>query len=131
MQRLRERKDHPTLVVASAGNTARAFAQVASITGQSLVLFVPEKAIARMWITVERGPITLICVRGDYTDAIVVAEVVQSRPGFVPEGGAKNIARRDGMGTVMLDAALTIGRMPDHYFQAIGSSGGYQHGRHP
>lgn len=124
MQRLRERKDHPTLVVASAGNTARAFAQVASITGQSLVLFVPEKAIARMWITVERGPITLICVRGDYTDAIVVAEAVQSRPGFVPEGGAKNIARRDGMGTVMLDAALTIGRMPDHYFQAIGSGTG-------
>jgi cysteate synthase len=124
MQRLRERKDHPTLVVASAGNTARAFAHAASITGQPLVLFVPEKALHRMWTIRERGPVTLICVRGDYTDAIVAAENIQSRPGFVPEGGAKNIARRDGMGTVMLDAALTIGRMPDHYFQAIGSGTG-------
>lgn len=124
MQRLRERKDRPALVVASAGNTARAFAQTASITGQSLVLFVPERALHRMWITVERGPLALICVRGDYTDAIAVAENVQSRPGYVPEGGAKNIARRDGMGTVVLDAAITIGRIPDHYFQAIGSGTG-------
>lgn len=124
MQRLRERGDSPTLVVASAGNTARAFAQVASITGQPLVLFVPEKAIARMWITVERGPVTLMCVKGDYYDAIVVAEKVQSRKGFVPEGGARNIARRDGMGTVMLDAASVIGRIPEHYFQAVGSGTG-------
>jgi len=28
------------------------------------------------------------------------------------------------MGTVMLDAAVTIGRMPDHYFQAVGSGTG-------
>ncbi len=124
MQRLREQKSRPTLVVASAGNTARAFAQVASITGQTLVLFVPEKALHRMWITVDRGPVTLICVRGDYTDAIAVAEEVQSRQGYMPEGGAKNIARRDGMGTVMLDGAIAIGRLPDHYFQAVGSGTG-------
>jgi cysteate synthase len=124
MQRLREREDSPTLVVASAGNTARAFAQVASLTGQTLVLFVPEKAVARMWITVERGPVTLVCVKGDYYDAITVAEKVQSRRGFVPEGGARNVARRDGMGTVVLDAALTIGRIPEHYFQAVGSGTG-------
>ncbi len=124
MQRLRERGDSPTLVVASAGNTARAFAQVASITGQPLVLFVPEKALHRMWITVERGQVTLVCVKGDYYDAIVVAEKVQSRKGFVPEGGARNIARRDGMGTVMLDAASIIGQIPEHYFQAVGSGTG-------
>lgn len=124
MQRLRERKDSLTLVVASAGNTARAFAQVASQTGQPLVLFVPERAISRMWITVEKGPVTLICVRGDYTDAIAVAEKVQSLKGFVPEGGARNIARRDGMGTVMLDAAITLKALPDHYFQAVGSGTG-------
>ena len=40
------------------------------------------------------------------------------------EGGAKNVARRDGMGTVMLDAAVTLGRIPDHYFQAVGSGTG-------
>ncbi len=55
MQRLQERGDQPTLVVASAGNTARAFAHVASLTGQPLVLFVPEKALARMWTIVPAG----------------------------------------------------------------------------
>jgi cysteate synthase len=124
IQRLRERGDGATLVVASAGNTARAFAQVASITGQPLVLFVPEKALHRMWITVEKGPVTLIGVKGDYYDAIMAAESIQSRGGFVPEGGARNIARRDGMGTVMLDAVLKVGEIPKHYFQAVGSGTG-------
>ncbi len=124
MQRLRERGGDLTLVVASAGNTARAFAHVASLTGQPLVLFVPEKALSRMWLTVPGGQVTLIAVQGDYYDAIQVAEKVQSLPGYVPEGGARNIARRDGMGTVMLDAATTLGRIPDHYFQAVGSGTG-------
>jgi cysteate synthase len=136
MQRLKERGDNPTLVVASAGNTARAFAHVASLTGQPLVLFVPEKALARMWTTVPAGAgtgkdtststshVTLIAVQGDYYDAIQIAEKVQSLPGFAAEGGARNIARRDGMGTVMLDAALALERMPDHYFQAVGSGTG-------
>ena len=35
------------------------------------------------------------------------------------------MARRDGMGTVMLDAAVTAGRMPDHYFQSVGSGTGH------
>jgi cysteate synthase len=127
MQRLRERADGSVLVVASAGNTARAFAQVSSLTGQPLVLFVPEKDQARMWTTVEqqkRGQMTLVSVRGDYYDAISIAEKIQSRPGFVPEGGARNIARRDGMGIVMLDAALTLRLIPEHYFQAVGSGTG-------
>lgn len=124
LQRQRERGDGSTLVVASAGNTARAFAEVASMTRQPLVLFVPEKAMPKMWITVTKGPVTLFSVKGDYYDAISIAERVQSRPGFLPEGGARNIARRDGMGTVMLDAAVKIGRIPDHYFQAVGSGTG-------
>ncbi|MCX6673525.1 MAG: cysteate synthase, partial [Methanothrix sp.] len=128
MQMLLECGECPTLVVASAGNTARAFAHVSALTGQPLLLFVPEKALARMWTTVPprtgKGPVTLIAVQGDYYDAIQIAENVQSLPGFGAEGGARNIARRDGMGTVMLDAALTLGRMPDHYFQAVGSGTG-------
>jgi cysteate synthase len=138
MQMLLERGDNPTLVVASAGNTARAFAHVAFLTGQPLVLFVPEKALARMWTTLPAGAgagtgkdtgtstshVTLIAVQGDYYDAIQIAEKVQSLPGFAAEGGARNIARRDGMGTVMLDAALNMGRMPEHYFQAVGSGTG-------
>jgi len=124
MERLLEQGGSSTLVVASAGNTARAFAHVASLTGQSLVLFVPEMALERMWTTVPPANLTLIAVQGDYYNAIQVAEKVQTRPGFTPEGGARNIARRDGMGTVMLDAATTLGRLPRHYFQAVGSGTG-------
>ena len=63
-------------------------------------------------------------MNGDYSDAIAVSTTLASVPGCVPEGGAKNVARRDGMGTVMLDAAVTTGRIPDHYFQAVGSGTG-------
>lgn len=124
MQRLAELGSGLTLVVASAGNTARAFAQTSSITGRPVIIFVPENALHRMWLTVEKGPVTLIAVNGDYYDAIVAAEKVQSQKGFMPEGGARNIARRDGMGTVMLEAALKIGEIPQHYFQAVGSGTG-------
>ena len=94
MQMLLDKGERSSLVVASAGNTARAFAHIASLTGQELVLFVPEKALERMWTIVPPGRITLIAVKGDYLDAIQMAEKVQSRKGFTPEGGARNIARR-------------------------------------
>jgi cysteate synthase len=124
MQRLREKGDQSIMVVASAGNTARAFAHVASIAGQKLVLVVPEASLHRLWTTVTPGKISLIGVRGDYFDAIQIADKITSCPGFISEGGARNIARRDGMGTVMLEAAQTINRLPDHYFQAVGSGTG-------
>ncbi|OPX79621.1 MAG: Cysteate synthase [Methanosaeta sp. PtaB.Bin039] len=114
----------PVLVVASAGNTARAFAQTASLTGRPVVLFVPTSSLHRLWTTVEPGRICLAGVEGDYLDAIQAADRLASRPGFLPEGGARNIARRDGMGTVMLEAAATAGVIPDHYFQAVGSGTG-------
>jgi len=44
--------------------------------------------------------------------------------GFIAEGGAKNVARRDGMATTVLSAAHEIGRIPDYYFQAVGSGTG-------
>jgi cysteate synthase len=128
MQRHREQfgeqASQRALVVASAGNTARAFAQVASEIGLPLFLFVPQKALDRIWTTVLPRAVTLVAVDGDYCDAIDMAEKALSLPGLVPEGGARNIARRDGMGTVMLDAVLHIKRIPDHYFQAVGSGTG-------
>lgn len=112
------------LVIASAGNTARAFLQVSALTGVPVVVVVPEKALPRLWTTVPAEKACVIAVRGDYTDAIRFSREVCSLPGYIEEGGARNVARRDGMGTVMLNAAVTIGRMPDYYFQAIGSGTG-------
>jgi cysteate synthase len=116
-----------TMVIASAGNTGRAFAQMAAEFGTSVVIVVPESSTKNLWtVTEPKQPnmIKLITVHGDYTDAITVANRITEHQGYVPEGGAKNVARRDGMGTVLLDAAITIRRMPDHYFQAVGSGTG-------
>ncbi|HMK45372.1 MAG TPA: cysteate synthase, partial [Methanocella sp.] len=70
--------------------------------------------------------IRLITVGGscDYTDTINLAGRIATIPGILSEGGARNVARRDGMGTVMLEAAVFMKRMPDDYFQAIGSGTG-------
>ena len=61
---------------------------------------------------------------GDYFDAIHLSDLALKGPGFYAEGGAKNIARRDGMATPVLSAVTTIGRIPDYYFQAVGSGTG-------
>jgi len=127
VRRLIERGKEGVLVVASAGNTGRAFAHACSVTGRPLALVVPASAMNKIWLPGEGSGHETVCtiaVDGDYTDAIVLGEQLACLEGFVPEGGARNIARRDGMGTVMLEAALTIGRMPDRYVQAVGSATG-------
>jgi len=125
VERLMERKDGQALVVASAGNTARAFAQAASAAGVPLVLVVPSSGKSRLWTTVPPSEsICVVSVTGDYTEAIDLAGRLAGGAGFVGEGGARNVARRDGMGVVVLDAALAMGLLPDHYFQAVGSGTG-------
>jgi len=121
--RLRE-KGAGVIQVSSAGNTGRAFCQVSGMTGAPVVVVVPTAAAGRLWTTVPAANVCLITVDGDYSDSIAFGREVCSLPGIVPEGGAKNVARRDGMGTVMLDGTLATGRLPDYYFQAVGSGTG-------
>ncbi len=115
------------IVLASAGNTGRAFAHVSALTGIDAYIVVPDSGVSKLWLPEEpTESIHLISMSpgNDYTDAINLAGRIAKLPGMVPEGGARNVARRDGMGTVMLDAAVTIGKIPDHYFQAVGSGTG-------
>ena len=115
------------LVVASAGNTARAFAKVCSDNHIKLLLSVPYDNIEALWFEHPLNPcVKLIsCEKGgDYFDAIHLSDIALKGPGFYAEGGAKNIARRDGMATTVLSAVTTIGRIPDYYFQAVGSGTG-------
>ena len=115
------------LVVASAGNTARAFAKVCSDNNIPLLLAVPYDNIGALWFAEPLNPcVKLIsCEKGgDYFDAIHLSNLALKADGFYAEGGAKNIARRDGMATTVLSAATTIGRIPDYYFQAVGSGTG-------
>ncbi len=115
------------LVVASAGNTARAFARVCSDNKIPLLLCVPEDNLNALWFD---SPIN-DCVKliasksgSDYFDAIHLSNIACELEMFFAEGGAKNVARRDGMGTTMLSATTTIGEIPEYYFQAIGSGTG-------
>ncbi|HEY9640004.1 MAG TPA: cysteate synthase [Coleofasciculaceae cyanobacterium] len=121
-------KHHPrTLVIASAGNTGRAFASVCSEQRIPLCLVIPEKNLSALWSKQHFHPrVCLIVVGdyGDYSDAIALGQLISKMDEFFPEGGAANVARRDGMGLTVLDAAVTLGRIPDHYFQAVGSGTG-------
>jgi cysteate synthase len=115
------------LVVASAGNTARAFAQVCSENNIPLLLSVPEDNINALWFDKPLNDcVKLICSKSgsDYFDAIHLSNIECQMSKFYAEGGAKNVARRDGMGTTMLSATTTIGEIPEYYFQAVGSGTG-------
>ena len=122
-----DENEERVLVVASAGNTARAFARVCSDNNIKLLLAVPADNLDALWFT---EPINdcvklIACEKGgDYFDAINLSNMALKSSKFYAEGGAKNIARRDGMSTTVLSAAITIGRIPDYYFQAVGSGTG-------
>ncbi|MDA3947966.1 MAG: cysteate synthase [Spirochaeta sp.] len=116
-----------TLVVASAGNTARAFLRVASAHDLPLVVVIPARNVPDLWTVGPRSSSTVVIAVGDdadYTDAIRLAALLTENSDFLAEGGAKNVARRDGMGTTFLSAAEAMGRIPDHYIQAVGSGTG-------
>jgi len=124
--RMRPEQDQ-VLVVASAGNTARAFARVCADNKIPLLLSVPYDTLDALWFDTPLDDcVTLISppAGSDYYDAIHLSNLVCELNGFIPEGGAKNIARRDGMATTVLSAATTIGEIPEVYFQAVGSGTG-------
>lgn len=113
------------LVVASAGNTARAFAHLSGLSGFPVIIVVPTMCLMEMWYLESSLKIPTLAVGdGDYSDSIDVARRIASVVGFPFEGGVKNIAKRDGLGSVLLETVSKIGRLPDHYFQAVGSGTG-------
>ena len=124
--RIDENEDR-VLVVASAGNTARAFAKVCSENNIKLLLCVPADNLDALWFSEPLNDCVklIACEKGgDYYDAIHLSIMALKSSKFYSEGGAKNIARRDGMSTTVLSAVTTIGRIPDYYFQAVGSGTG-------
>lgn len=125
--RLSEEKKDEVIVVSSAGNTARAFAQVCSDNNIKLLLTIPEDNLNALWFEKPLNPCVKVLATksgSDYFDAINLGNVVCEMESFFAEGGAKNIARRDGMATTMLSAVTFIGRIPEYYFQAVGSGTG-------
>lgn len=118
-----------TLIVSSAGNAGCAVLEFGARWNVPAVVVVPESAAPGLYTSVsggDRAPL-LICLRGaTYPDAIAMVGRMTERFGerVVREGGAYNVARRDSMGVPVLRAAQAMGKIPDHYFQAVGSGTG-------
>jgi cysteate synthase len=114
----------PILVVPSVGNTAAAFASVFSRTGGSCVLILPGRGLGRLALDAPPPPsVRVVTIAdGDYDDAIDLGRRLAGAPGFQPVGGGWNVARRDGLATVLLRAAEAMGRLPEFYVQAVGSA---------
>ena len=116
------------LICASAGNTARAFSHFCGLDGMPLIVVVGKDHADRLWARPENeaASIRLVVVDdGDYYDAKTVAKGIASQlPGWQMEGSVHNVARRDGIGSLIIDAANTIGQLPNHYFQGIGGGPG-------
>ncbi len=114
-----------SLVVASAGNTARAFSHLSAMHNFPVAIVVPSMCLFDTWYLEATYPVPTIAVGdGDYADSIDVARRISQTLGIPFEGGVKNIAKRDGLGVVLLEACSEIGKLPDHYFQAVGSGTG-------
>ena len=114
----------PILVVPSVGNTAAAFASVFSRTGGSCVLILPARGLGRLALETPPPPsVRVITITdGDYDDAIDLGRRLAAAPGFHAVGGGWNVARRDGLATLLLHAAEAMGSLPDFYVQAVGSA---------
>jgi cysteate synthase len=116
---------HSMLSVASAGNTGAAFALACSRHGIPCLIIIPQRALHRFKFRDHLNPcVRIVTVPGEYPDAIAFADRLATTGGFYGEGGAKNVGRRDGLGTVLLSAFEEIGTLPDFYFQAVGSGTG-------
>ncbi|PSM38015.1 cysteate synthase [Streptomyces dioscori] len=118
--------DPPTLVVSSAGNTAVAFAVLASRCHVPCVIVVPAGGLGALMLREPPAPwVRLIALeQADYSDAIDFADSLSRALGGRLEGGTRNVARRAGLATVLLAAIEALPRMPDFYFQAVGSGAG-------
>lgn len=123
-------KDHSCkgMICASAGNTARAFTHFCAEDNFPLIVVVADIHAHRIWVQkgMEMDSVKVVVVKdGTYQDAKDVAKALSKKlTGWQLEGGAHNIARRDGIGSLILNSYEEIGKLPDHYFQAVGGGPG-------
>ena len=116
------------VICASAGNTARAFSYFCGLENFPLIVIVGKDHAERVYLPANHPnkSIKMIVIEdGDYYDAKVFSKnISQHLDSWQMEGGIHNVARRDGIGSLILDAAFTIGELPRHYFQGIGGGPG-------
>ena len=127
IMRLKE-KGCKGMICASAGNTARAFSYFCGLENFPLIVIVGKDRAERLYLPANHPnkSVKLIVIEdGDYYDAKVFSKKIsQHLDSWQMEGGIHNVARRDGIGSLIIDAAFTIGELPAHYFQGIGGGPG-------
>jgi cysteate synthase len=115
------------LVMSSVGNTAKGFIKACSENDIPAIVVIPISVLKNVWVPQPVNPLIKIVVldgKSDYEDAMHVSLKIAKNDGFIRVGGSRNIAKRDGLGTCLLAAVEKLGRMPHHYFQAVGSGAG-------
>jgi cysteate synthase len=118
-----------TLIISSAGNAGQAFLEIGVQNCIPAIILVPESALSRIYISAKpnkRMPLLIALRNAYYPDAIKMVYEIQNcfADRLVREGGCYNVARRDSIGILFHRAFREIGRIPDHYVQAVGSGTG-------
>jgi len=115
------------LVMSSVGNSAKGFIKACSENDIHAIIVIPKSVLHNVWVPEPVNPLVkVVALDGDsdYEDAMHVSLKIARNEGFIRVGGSRNIAKRDGLGTCLLSAVEVLGRMPHHYFQAVGSGAG-------
>lgn len=135
LHRLQSFGQKKPLVLASAGNTARAFAYYAAKNRYPTIIVVPEVSRRFIWLpnTEEfyknaQEFVRLIVLKqpAKYLHASMFAKKLLQKLNdrVLSEGGFFNVGRIAGLGCCALNFFDIIGRIPKHYVQAVGSGSG-------
>ena len=118
----------PSLVVSSAGNTARAFHRACSRYDVPALIVVPEHSLPLLWSTRRAAArqVRLAVLEGgaDYADAIELGNGIAATDGYYPRAGRAMPRAATAWARRSWRPWSTTGRIPDHYFQAVGSGTG-------
>ena len=115
-------------IICSAGNTALSALSISQKIKIPVIIVAPESACVHYKLSrpLNRDSAFLISLKhATYKDCMAfVSDITHRIPGVVPSGGVYNIARRDFLGIPMIHGVQTVNKIPDHYFQAVGSGTG-------
>jgi len=135
LHRLKSHSVKKTILLSSAGNTARAFAYYAALFEHPIIMVVPASSRSFLWLPHEEGlfekvarfvRLLFIDFPSNYRDASKLAALIGKRYGddLFMENGFFNIGRNAGLGVCALNFFDTLGRFPENYVQAVGSGTG-------
>lgn len=124
-----DERDGRVQIASSAGNLGLAIAQRSISRAIPAVVLVPYSSVGDMQVLDAPGRDCLCLVAVEdavYGDVIALTDWIDREldDRVCKGGGVYNVATRGGHSVTVLNAFKTIGAIPDHYFQAVGSGTG-------